>query len=343
MYTVNDFFSGCGGLSQGFKEAGFKIQVGIDKDETFLKTFSHNFQDSKTMHLDLGNDDDLDIIPKSDIIIAGPPCQGFSLTGPRNIDDSRNKLYLSVFKTLKLNNPKAFLVENVRGLKTMWEGMVFKEILKKFESAGYNVAESLLNSADYGVPQIRHRVFIVGIRKDLDKKFEFPKVEFEKKNYISCEEAIGNLPGLEDEKLANIQYSIKPITDYQKYIMDSNKLYNHEATLHKKFVKETIALVPEGGNYKNLPKGIGDSRKFNEAWTRYHSKKPSKTIDTGHRNHFHYKWNRVPTIRENARLQSFKDSFEFLGTKTSQNVQVGNAVPPLLAFKIAKQLKKYLK
>jgi DNA (cytosine-5)-methyltransferase 1 len=112
--------------------------------------------------------------------------------------------------------------------------------------------------------------------------------------------------------------------------------------LHKQFVKDTIALVPEGGNYKDLPKGVGDSRKFNEAWTRYHSQKPSRTIDTGHRNHFHYKWNRVPTIRENARLQSFKDSFKFLGTKTSQNVQVGNAVPPLLAFKIAKQLKKFL-
>jgi DNA (cytosine-5)-methyltransferase 1 len=125
--------------------------------------------------------------------------------------------------------------------------------------------------------------------------------------------------------------------------MDSNKLYNHEATAHKDFVKKTIALVPEGGNYKDLPEGIGKSRKFNEAWTRYHSRKPSKTIDTGHRNHFHYKYNRVPTVRENARLQSFKDSFRFLATRTSQNTQVGNAVPPLLAYKIAKELIKLIK
>ena len=224
----------------------------------------------------------------------------------------------------------------------MWEGNVFKEIIKKFESAGYVVTQSLLNSADYGVPQIRHRVFIVGIKKELDKKFRFPKPEFDKDNYITCGEAIDNLPGLENGELKSNDYNQKPTTNYQTYVMDSNKIYNHEATLHKQFVKDTIALVPEGGNYKDLPKGVGDSRKFNEAWTRYHSKKPSRTIDTGHRNHFHYKWNRVPTIRENARLQSFKDSFEFLGTKTSQNVQVGNAVPPLLAFKIAKELKKFL-
>ena len=107
-------------------------------------------------------------------------------------------------------------------------------------------------------------------------------------------------------------------------------------------MKWVISQVPEGGNYKDLPKGVGDSRKFNEAWTRYHSKKPSKTIDTGHRNHFHYKWNRVPTVRENARLQSFPDTFEFLGTKTQQNRQVGNAVPPLLAQAIGEKMLRHL-
>ena len=100
--------------------------------------------------------------------------------------------------------------------------------------------------------------------------------------------------------------------------------------------------MPESGNHKDLPHGIGESRKFNEAWTRYHSKKPSKTIDTGHRNHFHYKYNRVPTIRENARLQSFTDDFVFYGTRTQQNRQVGNAVPPLLGYAIARKLLSYI-
>ena len=119
---------------------------------------------------------------------------------------------------------------------------------------------------------------------------------------------------------------------------NSGKLFNHVATAHKQFVKDTIALGPEGGNHKDLPPGWGESRKFNEAWTRYHGDKPSKTIDTGHRNHFHYEYNRVPTVRENARLQSFPDDFVFTGTRTQQNRQVGNAVPPLLGYALGKEL-----
>ena len=340
--NILDMFCGCGGFSQGFKEAGYNIHTGVDFKKDFLDTYLYNFKNSKTLNLDLFDDNSINNLPKTDIIIAGPPCQGFSLTGPRNINDDRNKLYLSVFKSLKKFNPKAFVVENVRGLMTMWNGAVFKEVVRKFEMANYNVSFKLLNSADYGVPQIRYRAFIVGIKQNVNTKFIFPDPEFNKNNYRSCGEAIGNLPSLENGKLDNVEYSAKADTDYQKYVMDSKILFNHEPTIHKQFVKDTIALVPEGGNYKDLPKGVGESRKFNEAWTRYHSKKPSRTIDTGHRNHFHYRWNRVPTIRENARLQSFKDSFKFLGTKTSQNIQVGNAVPPLLAFKIANQLKKFL-
>jgi DNA (cytosine-5)-methyltransferase 1 len=107
-------------------------------------------------------------------------------------------------------------------------------------------------------------------------------------------------------------------------------------------VIDTISQVPEGCNYKSLPAGVGESRRFNEAWTRYHGDKPSKTIDTGHRNHFHYKYNRVPTIRENARLQSFPDDFMFLGTRTQQNKQVGNAVPPLLGYHLGVKLRSII-
>ena len=124
--------------------------------------------------------------------------------------------------------------------------------------------------------------------------------------------------------------------------INSNSLYNHVGTKHSDHVIDVIDQVPEGGNYKDLPPGVGENRKFNEAWTRYHSERPSKTIDTGHRHHFHYKYNRVPTVRESARLQSFPDNFIFSGSKTSQYRQVGNAVPPLLAEKIAMTIREYL-
>ena len=121
---------------------------------------------------------------------------------------------------------------------------------------------------------------------------------------------------------------------------NSTRLRSHVASNHSDKIKDVIALVPDGGNHKDLPEGIGTHRKFNEAWTRYNSLKPSRTIDTGHRNHFHYKWNRVPTVRENARLQSFPDTFVFVGSKTSQYRQVGNAVPPKLGEAVAEELYK---
>ena len=119
-------------------------------------------------------------------------------------------------------------------------------------------------------------------------------------------------------------------------------LYNHVATDHKQFVKDTIALVPEGGNYKDLPAGVGESRKFHMAWTRLDGNAPARTVDTGHRNLFHYELNRIPTVRENARIQSFPDSFVFMGTRTKQDRQVGNAVPPLLGQALAEELKSII-
>ncbi len=209
---------------------------------------------------------------------------------------------------------------------------------------GYNIDCRILCAADYGVPQLRRRLIFMGVRQDVGKP-SFPVPTFSEDNYRTCGDAISDLPSRENELgLEEDVYTSEPITEYQKLMRGNcTVLYNHVATDHKQFVKDTMALVPEGGNYKDLPAGWGESRRFHEAWTRYDSRKPSKTIDTGHRNHFHYKWNRVPTIRENARLQSFPDDFIFTGTKTQQNRQVGNAVPPLLGYALAMALEKIIK
>lgn len=348
-YAAIDLFCGCGGLSKGFEEAGFQILVGVDAEQSALNTFERNHKNSKGLNLDLYKAESFDNIKDAvgdntvDIVIGGPPCQGFSLTGQRQFDDPRNQLYLAMIEVVHRFNPKAFLVENVPGMANLYGGTVRDEIIKRFSDMGYKVSYKVVCAADYGVPQIRKRLVFVGLR-DSKVKFEFPKAILQPSEYITCEQAISDLPSLENELGTEASnYCQKPITKYQKLMRANNNiLYNHVAVAHKDFVKETIALVPDGGNYKDLPVGVGENRKFHMAWTRYASNKPSRTIDTGHRNNFHYKWNRCPTVRESARLQSFPDNFVFLGTKTQQNRQVGNAVPVLLAKAIAEQIKKYL-
>lgn len=344
-----DLFAGCGGLSKGFMDAGYNIIVGVDNDQAALNTFVKNHNGAKALNADLSKQETFDEIieiangKSIDVIIAGPPCQGFSLTGPRDFDDPRNKLYLAVLEMVHQYSPKGFIIENVPGMATMYNGQVKEEILRRFREMGYNIECKILCAADYGVPQMRKRLIFMGIRQDIGKPY-FPEPIIKPEDYVTCKDALDDLPPREEELGEEVDsYISKPRTKYQKLMRGKCKvLYNHVATAHKQFVKDTIAMVPEGGNWKDLPEGVGESRKFHEAWTRYDGNKPSRTIDTGHRNHFHYKYNRVPTIRENARLQSFPDDFVFTGTRTQQNRQVGNAVPPLLGFYLGKALMKIL-
>lgn len=355
VYNVIDLFSGAGGLSLGFKHAKYNVLCGVDFDDSSLATYEHNMKESKALKGDLYHEEDViedieKILGKDsvDVVIAGPPCQGFSLTGFRDLHDTRNKLYLAVVHAVNYFKPKAFLIENVPGMATLYKGKVKEQIINTFEDMGYvvSVTDKPLLAADYGVPQMRKRVFFVGFKKELNyDNFEFPEPFLKPEEYVTTEDAISDLPSLEDNLGQDrMKYNNLPKSSYQKIMRENSKLlHNHVGTKHTEEVKWVISQVPEGGNHKDLREGVGDSRKFNEAWTRYHSQKPSRTIDCGHRNHFHYKYNRVPTVRENARLQSFPDDFIFLGTKTQQYRQVGNAVPPLLAEAIAKKMLNHLK
>ncbi len=347
--NVVDLFSGCGGFSYGFEQAGFDVILGVDHWGIALETFKLNHRNSDVMNVDLHEDQAIkDIVSKIggrrvDVIIGGPPCQGFSLTGTRDENDKRNRLFYSVFELARILNPRAIVIENVPGIANLYKGKAKDEIYRLSGELGYSCVHKQLYAPDFGVPQIRKRVFFVALKNDLGV-FEFPKPSLMPDNYVGCEAAIGDLPPLVDDMGAEkLNYEVDPKSDYQHSMrMGCDYIMNHVSSKHTELVKKVISMVPEGGNHKDLPEGVGDSRKFNEAWTRYHSKKPSKTIDTGHRNHFHYKYNRIPTVRENARLQSFPDRFQFLGSKTEQYRQVGNAVPPLLGRVIAEQLVDYL-
>jgi len=346
---VVDLFSGCGGFSYGFESAGYEVVLGVDNDKIALETFKANHKNAEILLADLHKDKAIDDIIRAvegqeiDVIIAGPPCQGFSLTGARNKNDERNKLFYSVFRLAQRLNPKAVIIENVPGLATLYGGNAKNAILDEFKELDFTCNFKVLFAPDFEVPQIRKRIFFVGLQSKLGT-FDFPKEILTPENYNTTSIAISDLPSRESEFGEEVDnYSQNPQNEYQKKMRNGTDiLHNHVATKHTDHVISVISQVKEGGNHKDLPPGVGDSRKFNEAWTRYHSQKPSKTIDTGHRNHFHYKWNRIPTVRENARLQSFPDSFIFCGTRTMQNKQVGNAVPPLLGFHIATKLKSYI-
>ncbi len=345
---VIDLFSGCGGLSLGLEKAGFDIALGIDNWRPSLETFAYNHPHSKTFETDISKIKAKDIKKiigngKIDVIVGGPPCQGFSLSGPRNFHDPRNRLYLDFIRLVKEIEPRAFIVENVPGLESLFGGQIKKRIIEEFNKLGYEINAKILNASDYGVPQNRKRIFFVGLRGK--KQFEFPLPKFsENSKKVTVMNAIGDLPLLKNERGAEeMLYSKLPFTEYQKKIRNgSTNIFNHVASNHTRQTAEIIALVPEGGNYKNLPDCFKKTRNFHVAWTRLDSKKPAPTIDTGHRHHFHPSENRVPTVRELARLQSFPDSFKFLGPKTSQYRQVGNAVPPMLATEIGKKLIQYL-
>lgn len=340
MHNTLDAFCGCGGFSLGFEMAGFNSVIGIDNDVAALNTYKHNFPNADIINKDITelsyHEIESKLVGKSvDVILAGPPCQGMSLSGPRKFHDPRNRLYLSTIGLVNYFRPKAFVIENVPGLVSLYKGAIKDSILYEFRKLGYHVSYSILNSADFGVPQLRRRVFFVGLQKN---KFVFPDASHAgEKQWISAEQAIGDLP-----KEGN-DYQSEPLCGYQKFMRKKCQfINNHEVTRHTDKTKNIISLVPEGSNYKSLPEEYRQIRNFNVAWTRYHSKKPVPTIDTGHRHHFHYRFNRVPTVRENARFQSFPDDFVFLGNKTQQYRQVGNAVPPLLARAIAMQLRFYL-
>ena len=217
-----DLFCGCGGFSYGFQQAGFDMALGIDMWKDATVTYKHNFPNACVINEDITSISSDDILSKLnmsaddiDVIIGGPPCQGFSVSGKRMIDDPRNKLYKSFVGLVDEIRPKVFVMENVPGLIRLFGGKVKEQVLYDFSSLGYRVKVQQLSSDDYGVPQQRKRVFFVGVNEKKipsNVKFEFPKAEYGdgKKPYITCKEAISDLDFVPDDVSLgeNIAYKI---------------------------------------------------------------------------------------------------------------------------------------
>lgn len=371
--TLNtiDLFSGCGGMSLGFSWAGFKSILASDIDENCELTFKRNFINTPFLCKSIIDIEKIEfdtLIKKNsvDIIIGGPPCQGFSLANKRRNkikDDPRNRLFYEFIKVIDWYNPKAFVMENVKGLLSMHKGEVIKQIIEECESVGmgYNVKYKVLKASDYGVPQSRERVIIIGIRKDLHVFPEFPTKKY--LHEVTVDQAISDLPLIQAGEGSNeMEYKTEPLNNYQKFIrQDSKKVYNHIAMNHTKrlierfnAIKHGQSLVDVWDSYGAVKRGNPNEKseiKFSQNNQRLYGDKPAPTIAASFQSNFiHPNLNRNFTAREGARLQSFPDNFIFEGMRTkmswekglSQYQQIGNAVPPLLAFEIASTLKRIL-
>lgn len=337
-----DLFSGAGGLSLGLESVGFEAALAVDEWDDALETFKRNKPHAAVMQADLMHVDPEHLLEQSgpvDLIVGGPPCQGFSISGKRDPEDPRNKLYQSFVDVVRVASPQFFIMENVPNMASMGKGAILRASISEFEALGYSTVHAVLKASDFGVPQNRRRLFLVGSRHGIRVDFPAPTTS---SSPVTTSDGISDLP--EQSVADGTNNSEPPKSAYQELMRSvSSEIWNHTITQHTERTQSIIALVPDGGNYKDLPEELRGTRRVNIAWTRFSSTRPSFTIDTGHRHHFHYRWNRIPTVRESARLQSFPDHFRFFGTKTSQYKQVGNAVPPLLSATLGQSLLPYFR
>lgn len=311
-----DLFAGAGGLSVGFKQAGFNKIMSVEIDNDASNTIRKNFPESHHFEgkiEDLSDNEILKIVDNRTVhvVCGGPPCQGFSVAGLRNPHDPRNQLFKEFVRVVNVVKPWFVILENVPGILTMQNGDVYREILRQFALIGYeNMSVRILEAATLGAPQLRTRAVFIGNRFGL--KNPYPKEQFNKETYKSIESAIDDLK------------------DHPR-----DPSINHEWTAHSEKFEERISKVPPGGSLYET---------FRDAYKRQYKGVPSMTAKENHGGtHIHYEKNRVLSARELARLQTFPDDFIFEGTMKRAYWQIGNAVPCILAKNIALAIKPNIK
>lgn len=364
MMRFIDLFCGCGGISEGMRSCGLTPIVGVDIEKKYICTYEANFPQTKAIIADLSTlapqnfCKKFSIAPESvDIVVGGPPCQGFSKNTPRSmrtLDSDNNRLILTFLNYCEFFKPKLILMENVAEMKNGFEQSYTEEIVTRLSSLGYNVNHSVLNAADYGVPQLRRRAFFIASRVNA-KRLKFPSKQYfpaseclsliDKKKYITVWEAIGDLPSLkhgEGENLAG--YAVAAFSDYQKKMRNKdNVVKNHIARQLKPLQYARLAALNPGQSLKDLPKELQVKGGYSGAYGRLTKEMVCRTITRWVFHPGSGRWGhpvdvRTLSIREVARIQGFKDSFEFIGSYTQQASQLGNAVPPLLVESIMRTI-----
>lgn len=347
-----ELFAGAGGLSLGLERAGFSIVLANEIEKDFAATLAQNHPDTLVLAKDIH---DIDFVKHAsdighiDLLSGGPPCQGFSTVGSKNRMDPRNSLFYEYLRAVSELKPKYVLFENVSGFFKMYNSEVYKTLISELSSLGYDHTSAILDAANYGLPQHRERTIVIGWRKGL-KPAGLPEPThsnanslFNDKQWTTLIDAISDLPPLDagEEKFF---YQSHPVNHYQATLRNgADSLSEHNASQYGERMQEILSLVPPGGSIENLPQRLRPKGYFKNTYARLLPDTPSPTITRNFGTPsssrcIHPFQNRALSTREGARLQGFPDTYKFCGAKTSKNLQIGNAVPPILGEAIATEI-----
>lgn len=354
--TAIDLFCGAGGLSEGFRQAGFRVLAGQDIDETAGATFSYTHHGAKFIGGPIQRIQAHDILRTTglkrgevDAIIGGPPCQGYSVYNhQRGESDPRAGLFREYLRIVNGLRPRWLVMENVTGITSIAGGRIVDEIVSGLQSLGYRVDFRVLKAEQFGVPQERRRIFFIATRTNAPILFPQPTHGLGLANYVTVWDAISDLPvRLNGEKSIRSPYATPPNCDYQNALRDNgSEVENHSASRLSAVNEARMQHIPPGGSWRDIPFDLlpAGMRKANRSDHTKRYGRPRKTdlactiltkCDIHWGAYIHPTQDRSFTVREAARLQSFPDSFVFQGSTTEQYVQVGNAVPPTFGRHVA--------
>lgn len=349
MYNIMDLFAGVGGLTYGFsKIPEFRIVAANEIDRDIARAYTLNHQDVKMINRDINELTEeclRDILgdTRIDIVVGGPPCQSYSTLGKRRLDDRAN-LFLQYKKVLDILRPRAFVFENVTGILSMNKKALFKEVQREFSELGYQLKYQVLNAVDYGVPQQRERVILVGFRGE--NRFEYPTPTHGegRKPYVTLRDALGDLPALRSGQ-TGADYDRAADNEFLRWVRANagEKLTEHSAPKNGKHLIRIMETLQDGQSKDDLPEEIRPRSGYGNTYAKLWWDRPSTTIT---RNFacpsssrcIHPRDSRAMSIREGARLQSFPDDYLFYGSDGKKRLEIGNAVPPLLSMAIAEKM-----
>jgi len=352
-YNVVDLFAGVGGLSYGFSQINeFNIIAANEIEKDISIAYSLNHPAVKMLNCDINELTEgilLEVLNGKtiDLVVGGPPCQSYSTLGKRQMDDRAN-LFMQYKRILEIINPKAFVFENVTGILSMNGGKLFKQVQKEFEELGYDLKYKILDAVEYGVPQHRERVILVGFKGINPYEYPNPTHGDGLLPFVTLKDAIGDLPVLKSGQTDN-HYATEITNDFLKFVRKGcHELTEHSAPKNGEHLVRLMEALKDGQSKDDLPEELRPKSGYGNTYAKLWWEKPSTTIT---RNFacpsssrcIHPRDSRAMSIREGARLQSFPDSYKFYGSDGMKRLEIGNAVPPLLSIAIARQMLNALK